>query len=413
MKINHFGIPLDDISPSHALATAQQYLRGGRCHIIVTPNPEMVMRAKYDAAFARALDDADLSLIDGVGLALAVRLLGGTWPYRIPGVDFLMALLESIGGRARVALLGGEHGVASGAAAVLERRYGTRVVGIHEPRRGLYDADNTLAPRDHREHEQLLQALREERPDILIVALGQPLQEKWMATYAKLIPGVKIVIGVGGALDYISGTIGRAPRFLRAIGFEWMWRLFREPKRARRIATATVRFPIEALRWYVSERFLYRQNVVACILNENNEVLLVSRSQDPTHWQFPQGGVDAGETLREAIIRELREELGSDAFTILGRSRRNVYRYQWSRSRTVPMSGIGPQSKRYGYRGQAQTVFYVRYTGQGKDLVLDPHELHSFRWVAPDDLLRVIHPVRRNLASIVLRYLYAHNLHSH
>ena len=83
----------------------------------------------------------------------------------------------------------------------------------------------------------------EKEPSILFVALGAPKQEKWIVKNLKEMPSVKLAVGVGGAFDFISGRVRRAPRFVQDIGLEWLWRFGRQPWRAKRIYNAVAKFP--------------------------------------------------------------------------------------------------------------------------------------------------------------------------
>ena len=405
----YFNIALDNISLDHALARLQQYLRDGRQHYVVTPNPEMVVLAKTDLAFRAALNEADLCLIDGFGLSLILRLLSGHKIYRLPGTDFFIHLLKTLGPSHSFFFFGSEHGTSIKAAKIATKRYHTRVVGRHEPRRGLYAYHNKIKITDTNAHHLALAAIRAAQPEILIVALGHNLQEKWLHAYLREPPSVKIAIGVGGALDYLSGQTSRAPAFLRTNGLEWLWRLFFEPWRWRRIFTATIIFPLTAISWYARQRFRYRSNVVGCVINNKDAILLVSRSDDPTHWQFPQGGQENDENPAEAILREMHEELGTDKLKIIGQSRPNVHRYDWPRGDALEQKSTSTISpfRHYSYRGQRQTIFYLRFLGSDADLKIDHREHAAWQWVKPEELLHVLHPVRQAIGKIVLNEFHA------
>jgi N-acetylglucosaminyldiphosphoundecaprenol N-acetyl-beta-D-mannosaminyltransferase len=95
---------------------------------------------------------------------------------------------------------------------------------------------------DAEENVKILEDINQAKPDILFVAFGMGKQEKWIVENLKKIPGVKIAMGVGGAFDYISGSVKRAPLLLRKIGLEWLYRLVKQPRRVVRIWNATVKF---------------------------------------------------------------------------------------------------------------------------------------------------------------------------
>ena len=136
---------------------------------------------------------------------------------------------------------------------------------------------------------------------------------------------------------------------------------------------------------------LLRPNVAAMILDTGNRVLLCERSDEPGHWQFPQGGWDVKETAEEAVLREAREELGSDRFNVLARIP-GSYPYRW----VMP---------RDGFVGQEQTYFILKFLGSDGDLRLDPREFRAHRWVERSEVASVAAPIRREVYAKVLPYL--------
>jgi 8-oxo-dGTP pyrophosphatase MutT (NUDIX family) len=268
----------------------------------------------------------------------------------------------------------------------------------------MYQASAEIVVANTAGHRALMEGIRRAAPDVLVVALGHGQQEKWLERFLPACPSVRVALGVGGALDYLAGRVRRAPPLLRLLGLEWLWRLWCEPRRWRRMARATVIFPLNTLRWCVRMRLRYRESMVGCILNGNGEVLVVERAGSPGYWQLPQGGRERRESPQQAVLREMREELGTDKFTVLGQSKPGVHRYVWKKS--WPKQERGPdEPRRYGYKGQRQTVFYLRFTGTDEDIVIDNKEHTAWRWVPPSRLLAVIHPIRRRLAAIVLEDL--------
>jgi N-acetylglucosaminyldiphosphoundecaprenol N-acetyl-beta-D-mannosaminyltransferase len=175
----------------------------------------MVVRAHKDISFKKTLNRAQLKLADGVGLIWAAQVLGLHIPERVTGTDMVENLCrEAAVWPVTVGFFGGRGKVAEEAAECLRKKYsGLRVVY----------ADNEWDPAQ----------IEGAKIDVLFVALGFPKQENWMAEH--LGDGTfKIAIGVGGALDYISGNVSRAPRPVRKIGLEWFYRLARQPWRLKR-----------------------------------------------------------------------------------------------------------------------------------------------------------------------------------
>jgi N-acetylglucosaminyldiphosphoundecaprenol N-acetyl-beta-D-mannosaminyltransferase len=231
-----FGVRVDDVTFPEALALLRQFVASRAPHYVVTPNPEFVMLAQRDAAFRAALAGAALAIPDGGGLLLAARLWGRPFRQQVRGTD-LVYRLATLGARdgQRWFLLGAAPGVAAAAGRRLMTRYsGLQVVGTFA---GSPQAADDAGARD---------AIRAAGPvDVLLVAYGAPGQELWMARNAAALD-VPVAIGVGGVLDFISGRVRRAPRWVRDLGLEWLFRLLVQPHRWHR-QLALPQFAIRAL----------------------------------------------------------------------------------------------------------------------------------------------------------------------
>lgn len=217
----------DERSPSSRAHAAAGGVPGAH---VVTANPELVMEARRNPEFAEALRRADLVLPDGIGIVWAARLLGRSVPERVPGIELTEALLETAADRGyKVFLLGAAPGVADEAAASARRRYpALRVVGTHH---GYFSAE---------EEPSVVQRITDAAPDLLLVALGAPRQELFIARHRRRW-NVPVAMGVGGTFDVWAGRARRAPAWIRAVGLEWLYRLLREPRRLKR-APALPRF---------------------------------------------------------------------------------------------------------------------------------------------------------------------------
>ena len=405
MRTYCFNIAVDDLSQDEALKLVQKFLNDGQQHYIVTPNPEIVLQANSDYYFRRALIRADLSLVDGYGLALALKLAGCNFRNRLTGADFLNALLRHFSPNHKFFFLGAEHGTAAKAGAAVSRQYGAKPIGTFEPPRGIYNIKEEIKIKDEPAHQALIKLINDEAPDFLIVALGHGQQEKWLCEFLRECPSVKVGMGVGGSLDYLANNVKRAPELMRRLGLEWLWRLANEPARSRRIFRATVIFPIKTLRWIINMKLKYRPLVVGCIINRQGEILLVERAGVPNHWQFPQGGCEPDETPRQAVRREMKEEIGTENLTIIGQSKPDVYRYRWQKIWDEQTDDAAGRRRYHGYAGQRVTVFYLKYDGPDDAIKVDKQELVAYRWVEKNKLLETIHLVRRPLAKIVLNDL--------
>ncbi|MDX1686902.1 MAG: WecB/TagA/CpsF family glycosyltransferase [Candidatus Promineifilaceae bacterium] len=219
------GIPVHRVTMEEALRRVQTFMQEPRLHQIVTVNPEFVMRAQRDAAFRRILHEADLCPPDGVGLLYAARWYGRPLPERVPGSELVYHLAAMAARQGwRLFLLGAAPGVAEEAAAVLQSHYpGLAIAGTYA---------GSPAPA---ENEAIVGRINASRADLLYVAYGAPRQDKWIARNREALATVRVALGVGGALDFITGRAVRAPRWVQNLGLEWLHRLLQEPWRWRRM----------------------------------------------------------------------------------------------------------------------------------------------------------------------------------
>ena len=225
-QIHLWGIKIDAVSCAEAVELALSDCREQPCWV-VTPNAVMLDACRRDVSLKALLARADLSLPDGAGVLLAARRAGTPLACRVAGIDFGEALLARAEREGlRVFLLGGGEGVAQRAAASLLEIYPRlRICGTYW---GYFDQTGE-------EDRRLCEHLRLLRPDILLVCLGFPLQERWIDTHRSYLAGVRVIAGLGGSLDVWAGDTQRAPRPLRALGMEWAWRMAHEPRRLRQI----------------------------------------------------------------------------------------------------------------------------------------------------------------------------------
>lgn len=240
-----FGVRLDELETVDQLRVfTTGFLDGDRTFRIFTPNPEILLRARSDHAFADVLRSADLALPDGTGVTLVQTLRDGGSVRRWPGVEIAAFLVRLAAERGEtVAFVGGAPDVAERAAARWRTLPGSKVVvagaGVE------VDEDGSARPAER--DDEMLDVIRSAEPAIVLVGLGAPKQERWIARHADAFPSVRIMIGVGGAFDMWAGSRRRAPRAFRTLGLEWLWRLALEPRRLPRIIRATVVFPVLAV----------------------------------------------------------------------------------------------------------------------------------------------------------------------
>lgn len=218
------GCRVDAVTLDEALDVLSQFIASGKPHHIVTLNAEMAYRALHDLEFKNIINRADLVTPDGSGIVWATRLLGSPVPERVAGIDLVQALAVRAAKEGwRLFLYGGAPGVAEEAARRLKERYpGLNILGTSH---GYLNQE---------EEKKLLQSLKENPPEVLLVALGSPKQEYWIAEHLSEL-GIPVAIGVGGSLDVLAGRTKRAPRFMQKWGLEWLYRVIREPRRVKRI----------------------------------------------------------------------------------------------------------------------------------------------------------------------------------
>ena len=213
MRVRVGNLEVDSLTLGEAVDAVEGLVaRGGA---VFTPNVDHVVLAEDDARFRDCYARASLSLADGMPILWAARLLGRPLPEKVSGSDLVPALMERAARRGfRVYLLGAGPGVAEKAASKLCAR-GVHVCGFDAP---------VL-----RDPAPIIEKIRAARPEIVLVAFGAPKQEFFIDTARQHVPAV--FVGVGATLDFIAGTIPRAPRWMSSNGLEWLYRLAREPRR--------------------------------------------------------------------------------------------------------------------------------------------------------------------------------------
>lgn len=239
-RLNIGGVPIDPVTFDEAILRTEEMLSDGGQHFIVTPNPEMAVKAAKDGEFSRILWTSDLALADGYGLILMANISGRKVPEVVTGVDFALSLAGICEQEnCSVYLLGGGKGIAKKVSERLKSYYPKlKIVGAESGGRIRYDHG------EWRQDAGLPERIRRAKPDVLMVALGHGKQERWIRDHLNLFPEVKLAIGIGGAFDFISGRVRRAPKLLRKTHLEWCWRLMRQPWRVFRILTAVIIFPL-------------------------------------------------------------------------------------------------------------------------------------------------------------------------
>lgn len=238
MRIRIGSVWMDALGFHEAVEAIDALAASGRGGEVFTPNVDHIVKAESLPALREAYAEADLSLADGQWVVWASRILRTPLPQKISGSDLVLPLARKAAERGRsLYLLGGAPGAAKAAAERLARETGVRICGCESPRVDLTEPD-----------EALLSRIAAARPDFVLVALGCPKQEIWSQRYhERLRPAV--LIGVGASLEFVSGQVRRAPRWISRAGLEWLFRLVLEPRRlARRYLVDDPRFAAILLR---------------------------------------------------------------------------------------------------------------------------------------------------------------------
>ncbi len=281
--VNILGIKIAPLTYQKTLEKIASFLAGGQKHYIATVNPEFIVITQKDEQFKEILQNSSLNTADGVGILWASKILAfpppkkksfvfkvvhslrlivyslfasisiilyprfirSEIPERITGTD----LLQKICGLASeknysVFLLGAKEGVGERAGKKLKEKFPPLSIA------GTYTGNP-----EEKNDQAIVQMINEKNPQILFVAYGSPSQEKWISRNLQNLSSAKLAVGVGGAFDYLSGFVPRAPEFLQKIGLEWLFRFLLQPKRLKRIINATILFPYLVLKTKVKNIF--------------------------------------------------------------------------------------------------------------------------------------------------------------
>lgn len=225
-SVTILGVRVDCVSPAETLAEIDRFIAARTPHHIVTADASMVITARHDPALRAIIEGADLVTPDGFGILWASRQIQTPVPHKVSGVDLVGELCRLSPAKGyRLFFFGAGPGVAEEAAAKLRALYpGTQIVGTRD---GFWTS--TQEP-------EVVAQIQSARPDIVLVALGIPKQEKWIARH-KAVLGAAVLVGVGGSFDVFSGRVRRAPPFMQQHGFEWLYRLYKNPRKFAKVMT--------------------------------------------------------------------------------------------------------------------------------------------------------------------------------
>ena len=233
-SISIFDMPIHCLTEGEASSQLVSVLErsSGNPYIVYTPNPEILVYGKRHPDYRAIIQQANLLLPDGQGIVWASR---GALKHRVTGTDIMLRLLAHANTEhLRVAVVLKPDGLSS-------IRETENVIKLHYPNCDLTVTSSELPGKQY---------------DIVFVALGFPDQERWIAKRRHTLPGTKLMLAVGGGIDFLTGKQARAPLFFRRLGLEWLWRLIRQPRRIKRIFTAVIIFP-----WYIMIDRYHHPNV--------------------------------------------------------------------------------------------------------------------------------------------------------
>jgi N-acetylglucosaminyldiphosphoundecaprenol N-acetyl-beta-D-mannosaminyltransferase len=253
MKTQIAGIKIDALSKKDAISEINKFLISENAHLITTIYSEFIVFAKQNLKFKQVLNNSDLALTDGIGIAWAdyfltqtksknkilafCNLLASLFKTAINPKSVFKNIPEKISGselvwdivrlasenKNSICLYGGTNGVAKKTAEKLKERYSDIIIN--------------LAQSDKKFDEQAVNEIKQSKSDILLIAYSPPMQEIWLSDNLQNF-GVKLAIGLGGTFDYIAGKRAYRPNFFNSRGLEWLWRLFTQPYRIKRMWNA-------------------------------------------------------------------------------------------------------------------------------------------------------------------------------
>lgn len=220
------GIKINEENRDEVLSKIDEFIKMKTPHYIVTLNTFGFTLSQDDEEFKNIVNFVDMVIPDGTGIILAAKILQNVNLRKITGIDLIEDLFKISKYKGYTFyLLGAKKGIINKCVENLRKRYPyLKIVGA---RNGYFEEE---------EEKNIIKEIKEKKPDILLVGMGMPKQEKWIYKYRKEL-NVPVSIGVGGSFDVLSGEIKRAPVFMQKIGAEWLYRTMKEPWRIKRLVS--------------------------------------------------------------------------------------------------------------------------------------------------------------------------------
>lgn len=223
-RIKFMNTCIDNLTMSETLNEIDKLIQKKNCSYVVTPNVDHIVRLEKDEELQKVYKNASLILTDGKPLIWISKWYKTLIKEKISGSDLFPRVCQLAANKNyTMYLLGAAEGVADTAARNLMKKYpGLNIVGTYSPPFGF--------EKNEQEMNKIKTQIQEVHPDILIVGLGCPKQEKFMYYHCKEL-GVPISFGLGASIDFEAGNIKRAPKWMSNHGLEWLYRFSKEPKR--------------------------------------------------------------------------------------------------------------------------------------------------------------------------------------
>ncbi|MBI3231707.1 MAG: WecB/TagA/CpsF family glycosyltransferase [Candidatus Doudnabacteria bacterium] len=437
-KIDIAGLKIDSLTKQELLAVLLSRTIASQKTWITTVYSEFLHAALRDLKITGMLNQADIAIADGIGIFWAQKFLSIPLTAKSYWLKILQAYWQVIYGL--FTLPGRWKEIQSGADDLKDRIPGSELIwdiarlavenNLSIYLLGGFDDTSKLVSNKltssfysgrykmmigysnkNADDLSVIDDINNFHPDILFVAYGPIKQEKWIYENLPKLPSIKIIMGVGGSFDYIAGKRLAPPSLVRKIGLEWLWRLFTQPHRIKRVWNATLGLIMMLVRYKIFMSYGYRKNAACIIVNRQNQILVVQRSkfdqrwenkqpeEYKNYWQFPQGGIDAKENLIDGAKREIYEETGIVSLELIAVSKhKNSYLFR---------HGLRPlfRNRLYLYKGQEQSIVYFRFIGKETEINLDKRELINHRWINIIELEKTVNPERLVLAKIVQKDL--------
>ncbi|HEX9996109.1 MAG TPA: WecB/TagA/CpsF family glycosyltransferase [Abditibacterium sp.] len=248
-SIEAFGVKISPVSMCEALDKIEEFIANGTPHHVLTSDANAILTSKTDADYAQIMRGAALITPDGFGVIWGARLLNLPIYERVTGVDMVTGICERAAQKGyRIYILGSAEGVAATAARNLMARYpGLQVVGTHH---GFWRRDGKAEGLSADEADaKIAEEIASLQPHVLFVAMGIPMQEKFIAAQLQRLQ-TPVALGVGGSFDVYAGKFNRAPQYVQRMGLEWLYRVWIDPSRWKRMGYVP-KFMLVALKTWI------------------------------------------------------------------------------------------------------------------------------------------------------------------